>query len=96
MVTGNRRLSGESRGRAASWQAHLTAVAHVYLCADLVGECGPDDRLPCENQLCEQYGLSVTAACRALLEFVKEGIVQRKAGVGTMVAPRVVRRSWSL
>jgi DNA-binding LacI/PurR family transcriptional regulator/NAD(P)-dependent dehydrogenase (short-subunit alcohol dehydrogenase family) len=55
------------------------------------GEFGPGDHLPSENQLCEQYGVSVTTARRALLELVKEGVVQRKAGVGTMVAPRVRR-----
>lgn len=55
------------------------------------GEFAPGDHLPSENQLCEQYGISVTTARRALLELVKEGVVQRKAGVGTMVAPRVRR-----
>ena len=53
------------------------------------GEFGPGDHLPSENQLCEQYGVSVTTARRALLELVKEGVVQRKVGVGTMVASRV-------
>lgn len=53
------------------------------------GEFGPGDQLPSESQLCEQYGVSITTARRALLELVKEGVVQRRAGVGTMVSPRV-------
>jgi DNA-binding LacI/PurR family transcriptional regulator len=53
------------------------------------GEFGPGAMLPSENQLCEEYGVSVTTARRALLELVKEGVVRRRIGVGTMVAPRV-------
>jgi len=53
------------------------------------GEFGPGDMLPSENQLCEEYGVSVTTARRALLELVKEGVVRRRMGVGTMVSPRV-------
>lgn len=53
------------------------------------GEFAPGNLLPSENQLCEEYGVSLTTARRALLELVKEGIVRRRVGVGTMVAPRV-------
>lgn len=53
------------------------------------GEFPPGSLLPSENQLCKQYDVSVTTARRAFLELVKEGVVQRKAGVGTMVSPRV-------
>jgi DNA-binding LacI/PurR family transcriptional regulator len=53
------------------------------------GEFGPGDMLPSENQLCEEYGVSVTTARRALLELVKEGVVRRRIGVGTMVSERV-------
>jgi LacI family transcriptional regulator len=49
--------------------------------------------LPSENQLCEEYGVSVTTARRALLELVKEGVVRRRMGVGTMVAPRLKQLS---
>jgi DNA-binding LacI/PurR family transcriptional regulator len=57
------------------------------------GEFGPGDMLPSENQLCEEYGVSVTTARRALLELVKEGVVRRRMGVGTMVAPRLKQLS---
>jgi len=53
------------------------------------GEFAPGDLLPSENQLCDEYDVSLTTARRALLELVKEGVVRRRAGVGTMVAPRV-------
>lgn len=53
------------------------------------GEFGPGDLLPSESRLCDQYGVSAITARRALLELVKEGAVQRKAGVGTTVALRV-------
>src|ERR687885_668329 len=53
------------------------------------GDFSPGARLPSENQLCETYGVSVTTARRALLELVKDGIVRRRPGVGTMVAPSV-------
>ena len=53
------------------------------------GDFSPGARLPSENQLCETYGVSVTTARRALLELVKDGIVRRRPGVGTMVSPRV-------
>src|SRR2546430_10595983 len=53
------------------------------------GEFAAGDLLPSENQLCDEYGVSLTTARRALLELVKEGVVRRRAGVGTMVAPHV-------
>lgn len=53
------------------------------------GEFSPGSQLPSENQLCREYGVSVTTARRAFLELVNEGIVVRRAGVGTMVASRV-------
>lgn len=41
------------------------------------------------NQLCEEYEVSVTTARRALLELVNEGVIRRRAAVGTMVGSRV-------
>jgi DNA-binding LacI/PurR family transcriptional regulator len=55
------------------------------------GEFASGSLLPSENQLCKQYGVSVTTARRAFLELVKEGVVQRMTGVGTMVSSRVRR-----
>src|SRR5262249_51493203 len=53
------------------------------------GEFGAGAGLPSENQLCEEYGVNSTTARRALLELVKEGVIRRRGGVGTMVGSRV-------
>ncbi len=53
------------------------------------GEFAATAMLPSENELCREYSVSVTTARRALLELVKEGVVLRRAGVGTMVSPNV-------
>jgi DNA-binding LacI/PurR family transcriptional regulator/NAD(P)-dependent dehydrogenase (short-subunit alcohol dehydrogenase family) len=89
-VTENRRLArektivGRRNGGPMYQQLRGDILARIRR-----GEFGPGDQLPSENQLCEQYAVSITTARRALLELVKEGVVQRKAGVGTTVAPRV-------
>jgi DNA-binding LacI/PurR family transcriptional regulator len=56
------------------------------------GEFGPGELLPSEHQLCELYGVSAITTRRALLELVREGVVRRRPGVGTIVAP-VVREA---
>jgi DNA-binding LacI/PurR family transcriptional regulator len=53
------------------------------------GDFAPGDLLPSENQICEAYNVSLTTARRALLELVKEGVVRRRAGIGTIVASRI-------
>lgn len=53
------------------------------------GDFGPGAMLPSENELCREYAVSITTARRALLELVKEGVVRRRVGVGTMVASSV-------
>ena len=61
--------------------------------------------LPSENQLCEEYGVSVTTARRALLELVKEGVARGEGltlvqGLGCdfpgMVHPHEARRFQTL
>jgi DNA-binding LacI/PurR family transcriptional regulator len=56
------------------------------------GEFAPGELLPSESQLCETYGVSAITTRRALLELVNEGVVRRRPGVGTIVAP-VVRHA---
>src|SRR5690348_8086551 len=53
------------------------------------GEFAAGARLPSENELCDTHGVSLTTARRALLELVREGIVQRWHGVDTTIAPQV-------
>lgn len=50
------------------------------------GEFAPNDRIPSENDLVKQYGVSRMTVHRALRELKEEGTVVRVSGVGTFVA----------
>jgi len=52
------------------------------------GEWRPGDKVPTEAELCERYEISRTPVRQALLELVREGVLTRRAGRGTFVAPR--------
>lgn len=56
--------------------------------AIVTGQYEEGSRLPPENELCEQYGVSRITARRAILELVNEGLLERKQGKGTFVAPK--------
>jgi len=43
------------------------------------------DKLPSENQLAEEYGVSRITSKRALSELENDGLVSRQAGIGTIV-----------
>ncbi len=51
------------------------------------GEIGPGHQVPPENKLAEMYGISRPTVRRALDELVSEGILVRRRGQGTFVAP---------
>ncbi|MCD5310680.1 LacI family DNA-binding transcriptional regulator [Kineosporia babensis] len=52
------------------------------------GEYNPDTPFVTQREIVEQFGVSTTTAVRALSELVAEGVVVRKRGQGTFVAPR--------
>ena len=52
----------------------------------LEGELQPGTLIPSERQLCEQYGVSSTTVRRALQELVRDGLIHRRAGIGTFVS----------
>ncbi|MGB9723695.1 MAG: GntR family transcriptional regulator [Chloroflexia bacterium] len=53
----------------------------------LSGELRPGDPLPSEAQICAQCGVSRMTARLALSQLVSEGLVVRRKGRGTFVAP---------
>lgn len=50
------------------------------------GEFNPGDKIPSENQLCEDYSVSRTTARQAIAELVNSGKLVRIQGRGTFVA----------
>jgi GntR family transcriptional regulator len=49
------------------------------------GELKPNDRLPSESELCEQYSVARNTVRRALSELVNDGILKTVPGLGTFV-----------
>lgn len=59
-----------------------------YLYAQIVGgHWKPNDLIPSEQELQEQFGLSRITVRRALSDLVNEGLLVRERGRGTFVAP---------
>ncbi|MGH8957992.1 MAG: GntR family transcriptional regulator, partial [Acidimicrobiia bacterium] len=57
------------------------------------GRFGPDDRIPTEDELCAQHGISRTPVHRALSELAEEGVLVRYRRRGTFVHPHWLERS---
>ncbi|MBN1877790.1 MAG: extracellular solute-binding protein [Anaerolineae bacterium] len=51
------------------------------------GELHAGDRLPTEMEICEQFEISRAPVRQALTELAREGLIYRRAGQGTFVAP---------
>ncbi len=56
------------------------------------GEFSPGDMLPSEASLCQQYGVSRGTVVRAFDILLREGMAQRRQGVGTIVARQSLHR----
>jgi GntR family transcriptional regulator len=60
-------------------------------------EFAPDDPLPSEERICEQYGVSRITVRRALDALIAQGLIIKRHGVGSFVAePRTGARSIAL
>lgn len=57
------------------------------------GELTPGSRIPSENEIIEQYGVSNTTARKALQELEQSGWATRIKGKGTFVRQRTIERS---
>lgn len=56
--------------------------------ADIIaGRLQPGDRVPSEPALTDEYGVSKNTASEALRALVAEGLIVRRAGAGSFVAP---------
>ncbi len=54
------------------------------------GRWGPEDKLPSENQLTAQYGVSRIAVRQALAELEKDGLIVKRRGKGSFLTRRAV------
>ena len=52
------------------------------------GKLQPGDKVPTEEELCNEYDISRTPVRQALLELVSDGMLTRRAGMGTFVAAK--------
>ena len=50
------------------------------------GSLKPGDQVPTEEEICERYSVSRTPVRQAVLELVREGVLNRTAGRGTFVS----------
>lgn len=81
------RLQGVDEDSPLSGDEPLYAVIkHYVLDAVRAGTMRPGDRVPSEAELVERFGVSRMTANRALRELQAEGVVTRRAGVGSFIA----------
>jgi len=57
------------------------------------GQWTPGDQIPGEQELCELYGVSRTVVRQALRELELDGVITRRKGKGTFIAPPKISES---
>jgi GntR family histidine utilization transcriptional repressor len=72
-------------------ETRYEAVKRHVMNAIETGEYGAGDKLPSENQLVRDLGVSRMTVNRALRELTEEGHIVRRAGMGSFVAGRRMR-----
>jgi DNA-binding GntR family transcriptional regulator len=81
---------------------HSSPVPLYYQAAQAIEEAIEDGRLPrggkldSELNLAEQLGISRPTMRAALKQLVDKGLIMRRRGIGTIVAPKPVRRAVAL
>jgi len=85
MMTRMRRIKADRRSLSIQAREHL-----LRLIKDGIYE--PGEQLPSEADLATQLGISRSTLREALLNLEQEGVIVRKHGVGTFVAPGDPRR----
>lgn len=65
-------------------------LAHILREQIMSGFIKPGEYLLSENELCKYYGLSRTSVRKSLEQLQKEGLIVKKVGQGTIVAPDLV------
>lgn len=71
-----------------SVQAPYQQIKSKIVSAIHEGLYGPNDKVPSENSLMQEFGVARMTAHRALRELTDEGVLTRVPGVGTFVAER--------
>lgn len=69
---------------------YIEIAAHLR---ELVADTEPGGLLPSDAELCQEFSVSRMTARQAVQLLVNEGLVERRRGKGTFVAPRKVPRS---
>jgi len=65
-------------------------LAHILKEQILSGFIKPGEFLMSENELCKYYGMSRTSVRKSLEQLLKEGLIVKKVGQGTIVSPDLV------
>ncbi|PYI52136.1 extracellular solute-binding protein [Paenibacillus flagellatus] len=65
-------------------------LAHILREQIMSGFIKPGEYLLSENELCKYYGLSRTSVRKSLDQLLKEGLIVKKVGQGTIVSPDLV------
>lgn len=81
-------------GKATDWSGAGNAPIYMRLANTLrqritAGEIVTGDALPSERDLCDILGASRVTVRRAIETLIDEGLIVRKQGSGTYVAPRI-------